>query len=136
MRCEVCGVVQAFLLRDDDFGDLCYFCDVSSHDGYITVTPRDSYHRTVYISELGLQIRSDAGTIARVEVQRDEAGSSVTSVVVVFDPVGDQPLSRFRLRLLTRSGSRVFSAKGLEKARGGYDVTPSEGGTTQVELAW
>ena len=51
------------------FGDLCYFCDLDTKaSGVLVVTPRDSYRRTVYVGQLGLQVRSDAGTLARVEV--------------------------------------------------------------------
>ena len=57
---------QSFLVHDTLFGDLCYFCDVeTAPNGDRSVTPRDSYRRTVYIAEIGLQIRSDAGTLAR-----------------------------------------------------------------------
>jgi len=128
---------QSFLVNHPDFGTLCYFCDVNqTAAGSLLLTPRDSYHKTVYMAELGLQIRSDAGTIAQVQVQMSASDPhQVSGVVVVFDEVGAQPLSKFRLRLLTRSGGHVFVAKGLNKERAGYEVTPIVG-VTPVEVAW
>lgn len=128
---------QSFVVTSPDLGDLCYFCDLNSTaGGGLLVIPRDSYRRTVYIAALGLQIRSDAGTIGNVEIQRDSASAAVTGVVVMFDPVGGQPLSKFRVRLLTRSGSHAFSAKGLQKTRNGYDIIPRPDGATPVVIVW
>ena len=63
---------------------------------------------------------------------RDISGSTIAGVVVVFDGIGDQPLSRFRLKLITRAGEKVFTAKGLTKTRGAYDV-PTASGSVTVE---
>jgi hypothetical protein len=91
---------QSFLVKHPVFGDLCYFCDVKSDagTGVVTVTPRDSYRRTVYIAELGLQVRSDAGTIAHVEVKY----GAKPSVTVHFAPVAEQPLSEVSRHALCR----------------------------------
>lgn len=77
---------QSFLVKHPVFGDLCYFCDIleqqqqqqpgegaqvgmGANAGAVTIVPRDSYRRTVYIASLGLQVRSDAGTLAKVSVE-------------------------------------------------------------------
>ena len=109
---------MAFLVQHPVFGPLCYFCDlttsssVAAEDGndngsgsdnmVLTVTPRDSYRRTVFVAALGLQIRSDAGTLAKLTV--DLAAKTVT---VFYDEVGTQPLSEFRFRVLCRSGEKL-----------------------------
>jgi hypothetical protein len=98
----------------------------------VTIAPRDSYHRTVYIGELGLQIRSEAGTIASVQIIVDGTGT-ITNVSVVFDAVGEQPLSKYRLKLIARSGEKVFAADGLTKVRGAYDVPT---GSPTVTITW
>ena len=99
----------------------------------VTVTPRDSYRRTLYLAELGLQIRSDAGTIAKVEFDT-KSGAKAT---VFFNQVGTQPLSRFRLRLVCRSrvkghcstGQHSYTPhdKGLIKSQGAYTIKPEVG---------
>lgn len=125
-------------MNHPDFGRLCYFCDVNQTDANsLALTPRDSYHKTVYVAELGLQIRSDVGTIAQVQVQLCTSNPQlVVGIVVVFDQVGAQPLSKFRLRLLTRSGGHAFVVKGLNKERAAYEITPIVGGVTPVEVTW
>ena len=76
----------------------------------------------------GLQVRSDAGTLAKVEV--DVAKQTVT---VYFDEVGAQPLSEFRFRVLCRSeklctaGADTYKPAGLAKTRGGFVVKPTVG---------
>lgn len=147
-------ITSSFFVVHPDFGPLCYYCDLASTESEpassppsasstFTVAPRDSYRKKVYVAPLGLQIISDAGTIESVVLTT--AAMSVTGVTIVFSAVGKQPLSRFRLRLLTRSGSKTFAAKGLEVTRGGYDVTPASvssnaqgvgGSTTSVVVEW
>jgi hypothetical protein len=125
---------QSFLIKHPVFGELCYFCDVAKDaSGVVTVTPRDSYRRTLYLAELGLQIRSDAGTIAKVEFDT-KSGAKAT---VFFNQVGTQPLSRFRLRLVCRSrvkghcstGQHSYTPhdKGLIKSQGAYTIKPEVG---------
>ena len=115
---------QSFLVKHPAFGDLCYFCDLEKGAaGNLSVTPRDSYRRTVFIAALGLQVRSDAGTIARVEVEE-------ARVTVHFDAVGTQPLSQFRFRVLCRSpklcarGEATYKPTGLTMTRGGFVLKP------------
>jgi len=102
----------------------------------LSLVPRDSYRRRVFVAPLGLQICSDAGTIARVDAVLDEARENVIGLRVIFSAVGVQPLSRFRLRLTTRSGSLAFRPVGsYVQSRGAYDVPPSSG-ETEVQVAW
>ena len=135
---------QSFLVKHPDFSWLCYFCNTRIANRTITLIPKDSYRRTVFIASIGLQIRSEVGSIAEVQVtlsaadHNDEsAGNSgdgdVIGCIVVYDPVGDQPLSGYRLKLLTRSGTNQFAAKDLIKARGAYDVPVS---TPHVTVVW
>jgi hypothetical protein len=112
---------QSFLVKHPIFGDLCYFCDVEKDatSGLLTITPRDSYRRTVYLAELGLQVRSDAGTIAKVEVDTHlpvtpQSGPPQVKVTVYYSEVGTQPLSQFRLRLLCRSSVKGHCTAGQD----------------------
>ena len=143
-------ITSSFYVVHPDFGPLCYYCDIATAgspkatpaavgaaaggSSSVTVVPRDSYRKKVHVGPLGLHIVSDAGTIHSVVITT--TGSTPSSVTVVFSAVGTQPLSRFRLRLLTRSGSKDFTAKGLTMSRGGYDVKASSSGTTSVVVEW
>merc|ERR1740117_1070098 len=128
---------QSFLVTHPVFGQLCYFCDlIPGAAGVVTIAPRDTYRRPIFIAELGLQLRSDAGTIAEAEV--DVAEKTVT---LHFDAVGAQPLSEFRFRALCRSpalcaaGVDTYAPVGLVKTRGGYAVKPAASGYTTVVIA-
>jgi len=125
---------QSFLVRDPDLGWLCYFCDLAQQPDRLVVTPRDTYRKRLYVASIGLQIVSDAGTIEKVEVTL--VGKEIAAVNVVYDPRGGQPLSRFRLRLISRAGGRVFAAKGLCLTRGGYDIPADSGAPVPVALVW
>ena len=140
-------ITASFVVHDAaDKGWLCYFCDFGTAPAApapdasrLTVEPRDSYRRKVYVAPLGLQIVSDAGTIARVDLELAPTTGAVTAVTVTFDPKGDQPLSRFRLRLLSRRAKDpipAFAAKGLALTRGGYDVPVDAQGQTTVTVTW
>ena len=103
----------------------------------LTLTPRDSYRRRVYVAPLGLLITSDAGVLQRVVCHADASGN-VTAVQVVYAPVAEQPLRRFRLRLATRSGDRVFGLVGdHSRSRGSWAIAPAPAaGPTAVQLTW
>jgi len=135
---------QSFLVKHEVFGYLCYFCDLlkpttttAASDG-VALVPRDSYRRTVYIAELGLQLRSDAGTLAKISIVG--SGPS-TTVTVYFDPIGNQPLSAFRLRVLCRATALCVHGEAnsytpksgqahVTASRGGYLVQPTSESTT------
>ena len=147
---------QSFIVDDADKGWLCYFCDAAvstSATGTVVVVPRDSYRRKVYVASLGLQVVSDAGTLASVELSfkegkaEEEGGSggggggrTVTGVTIRYSPKGSQPLTRFRLRLLSRRAKDPvagFTAKGLTLTRGGYDVpVDAATGAATVVVSW
>ena len=130
---------QAFLIHHDDFGWQCFFCDLLAASGTgvrtgsgatLTLMPRDSYRRRVFLAPLGLQIVSEAGTLAHVDCLLDGAsnGTSIVGVRVAFSPVGAQPLSSFRLRLLTKAGRLRFRvAGGFPLERGAYVIAPPAG---------
>ena len=127
---------QSFLVEDPDKGALCFFCDFTATGSSAVLVPRDTYRRRVFLGTLGLQISSEAGLIARVELGMGAKGA-INSVKVVFAAVGRQPLTTLRLRLATRSGARVFKAVGVgELVRGAYSVKPAAvGGETIVSIA-
>ena len=139
-------ITQGFVVRHPDFGWLCYFCDLatatattaSSAVTTVTITPRDTYRKKVYIAALGLQIISDAGTLHSVTTQLSSDGKTISSVTVAFNPKGKQPLTRFRLRLLTRAKGAGFKgyapASGLKMTRGGWDIAPVSGSITSVVI--
>ena len=127
-------ITQSFVVAHPDLGWLCYFCNLnSSSASEMVVAPRDTYRRKIYVGPLGLQIISDAGVFESARLAT--AGGKIAGVVVTFGPVADQPLSHFRLRLLTRSGSKVFTAKGLSMTRGGYVIAPTNTNTA-VTIEW
>lgn len=130
-------ITASFLVDHPDLGIQCYFCDVRAKEAAITLTPRDSYRRRVFISQLGLDLISDAGIIAQVDCLLNPAGGgAIVGVRVSFAPIGDQPLRRFRLRLITRAGGRAFSLKGFPLERGAFVVAPEKEGTTSVNVSW
>ena len=124
-------ITQSFLVFDPIVARwCCYFCNLRSDADHsaqtagasgtvaaMSVTPRDSYRRKVFIAALGLQIVSDAGTVARVELAATPEGAvNGNKLSVIFNPVGKQPLSRFRLRLIsTTTGTTRFVAPVRER---------------------
>jgi hypothetical protein len=154
-------ITQSFVVDDKDKGWLCFFCDVSGGSGgsdgsdrsggsstprpqaaaavsSLTIEPRDSYRRKVFVAPLGLQVVSDAGTLARVTLALAADGHTVAGVTVTYSAKGTQPLSRFRLRLLSRRTKEPlkFAAKGLALTRGGYDVPVDAQGHATVVVSW
>ena len=131
---------QSFLVPHKDFGWLCYFCDVEHGQTYLRVFPRDSYHRTVYLASLGLQIQSEVGTIFAVEMRR--SAQVAAQVTVTFDIIGSQPLTKFRLRLACRDtttgacarGLHTYVVDGVKKTRGAYEIVPAANGNTNVTI--
>jgi hypothetical protein len=133
-------------------GWLCYLCDTttttSESASTIVLEPRDSYRRRVFIAPLGLQVVSDGGTIAQVHVTISNDAStsavSISAVTVVFDDVGAQPLTQFRLRFNDRwanptSGAtaRDFHVEGTPLTKGAYVITPqSTTNLTAVVVEW
>ena len=126
-------------------------------DWTFSLVPRDSYRRRVYIAPLGLHLVSDAGTIANITMAANikppaactsapaliGTGAptvSVSSLLVTYDAVGSQPLTKFRLRLVDRTckgNSRRFSVKDASLSRGSYLITPaSTSGAATVQIVW
>jgi len=124
----------AFLVNDSGKGWLCYFCDLATQaDGdavSVSVAPRDSYHRRVFLAPLRLQLVSDAGTLARVDATFNAAGE-LQALSATFDPVGEQPLTRFLLRF---KGEGDFKVSGATFERGAYVITPAPSGETDVHI--
>ena len=92
---------------------------------------------------LGLLLQSDAGVLQSVVCHTAPGASGpIRSVQAVYAPIGDQPLSRFRLRLAARAKKapqqRVFSVAGKHsKTRGAWDIAPAPGGgPTKVDVVW
>ena len=77
----------SFLVRHDDLGWLCYFCDVAVSPDALQLTPRDSYRRRVFVAPLGLLASSDAGVLERVVCQLDASGAVAQLVENGADPL-------------------------------------------------
>ena len=126
----------SFLVHHDDLGWLCYFCDVDvASAGGLTVTPRDSYRRRVFLASFGVLITSDAGVLQRVIWDPKYPAR----VQVVYAPVGAQPLTRFRLRLrgCGESSAYKFKVAGHTESRGAWDVAAAPaGGETTVDFSF
>ena len=134
---------MSFLVQHEDFGWLCYWCDLEKTTTAAMTTkqlllyPRDTYRRTVHIAPLGLQIVADVGVISSVELTlsaADNGSAEIQAVKVIFAAVGQQALTKYRLRLNTRSGDHKFVASGVGAVvRGAYDVPIA---TPSVEVKW
>ena len=127
----------SFLVHHADFGWLCYFCDVAHSADRLALSPRDSYHRRVFIAPLGLMIQSDGGTLQEVVCTLGASGA-IVGIQVVYAPIGVQPLSNFRLRLAAPSGGHVFGLAGhFVKSRGSWQISPaSASGPTALNVTW
>merc|ERR1711957_286655 len=94
----------SFLVNDADKGWLCYFCDLNMRTVdqavSLAIAPRDSSHRRIFLGPLGLQVISDAGTLAQANATFH--GDNLETLAVTFDPIGQQPLTSFRLRFKGR----------------------------------
>lgn len=141
----------------------CYLCNHAVHpaNGAVSVFPRDSFRRRVYISPLGLELLLEAGRFA--ELVFDQLGRTIT---VVFEQLGTATTAAttdaaqgtrvgvggtpaisptaFRLKLSqpalpgrrTDRPYRVVTADGARPVptdRGCYSVPPS---TARVIVAW
>ena len=148
----------SYLVRHPDLGWQCFFCDLgisqlsewqetarnssSASSRTMHLLPRDSLRRRVYLAPLGLLISSDAGEIAWVRcVRSPRDDSELTGVIVGYARRGAQPLSRFRLRLEARSGSRVFSVAvrggaSIGVVRGAHEIEPRQDGSAEVSIVW
>mmetsp|Transcript_50068 Transcript_50068/g.82998 ORF Transcript_50068/g.82998 Transcript_50068/m.82998 type:complete len:352 (+) Transcript_50068:43-1098(+) len=120
----------SFLVRDEDLGYQCFFCDLDvefsrTRNGTITLTPRDSYLRRVYIAPLGLLIISDAGIIASVISHIQPVSGRIFSLQVTYAPIGELPLTVFRLRLVVRAGNCKFVVAGFPVVRSAYEIPVS-----------
>lgn len=124
----------AFLVHDADLGFQCYFCDFLVHtgdgvggSGSVTLTPRDSYRRAVYLAPLGCLLVSEAGVIANVVSHLKDPSAQghahMTSFRVEYAPVKNQPLTSYRLRLDVRAGRCSFAVAGsIPVVRGAFEV--------------
>jgi hypothetical protein len=134
-------------------GWLCYLCDStttttpSESTTSIVLKPRDSYRRRVFIAPLGLQLVSEGGTFAEVHVtvstSDDASPPTISALTVIFDAVGTQPLTQFRLRLNDRwansiSGAekRDFHVPGISRTNNVYVIPASATNMTMATVEW
>ena len=91
------------------------------------------------------QIARAARTIKAREVVRGLAAEKVRYDAIAEDdyersrPKGEQPLTRFRLRLLSRRAKdpiTTFAAQGLALTRNGYDVPIDAHNQATVTVIW
>ena len=127
----------SFIVNDTGKGWLCYFCDLTSESRVdeitLTIAPKDSYHRRVFLGPLLLQLVSDAGTLAKVRATFKTG--LLINLTASFAPVGDQPLTEFRLRF-KGDGSPGFRVENAKFSRGSYQITPEQVGETDVVISW
>jgi len=68
----------AYLVNTKEFGWQAFGGDVSQKGGWVTVTPKDSFRKRVYISPLGLYLTLDAGTFESVAYDPKSKALKVT----------------------------------------------------------
>ena len=130
----------AFLIDDPELGHVCFLCDIDpglTGAGVTVVKPRDAWRKKLFVSQLGLEIISEAGKIESIAV-------SSAKITVTFADVATQPLvTVLRLRVeqpAVISGKRpalvVAPALALAMKRGAWEVAAAAAGnTTTVELS-
>ena len=59
----------------------------------VVITPKDSYHRRIYLQPLGLYLHAEAGMIAQLDLDMRQQRMNVS-----FGAVGEQMTRRVRLR--------------------------------------
>jgi hypothetical protein len=70
----------------------------------VTVWPKDSFHRRIYIQPLGLYLVAEAGALQRVDIN-----FAARTVNVSFEALHEVPTSAVRLRVEQPARSRLLS---------------------------
>lgn len=148
----------SFLVEDPILGLVCFLCDIVVSNGNGSgdesssamthvVTLRDAWRKKLFISSLGVEVVSEAGTIASITV-------GAATVVVTFDAATAQSelVSTLRLRAdqpAAAAGNRpwmdvtltsgnpqqtVASSHPNPVVRGAWEIPQAKSGVTEVTL--
>lgn len=127
----------SYLVQHPEFGWVAFGgnLDISSTD-IISVTPRDSLRRRIYIAPNGLFVTFEAGQIQSYTWSVDQETLKVVVAAAVNTPASQRVVMSFeQTSTLLATGAVVLDTSGLqETGNGGYLVEIPAGGT--VSLQW
>jgi hypothetical protein len=143
----------AYYVIDKDMGELCYLCDVidtpppvstptststNTTASAVTIVPRDTMRRRVFIEPLALYLVAEAGVFE--SIQLDMAAMKLTvNFNATEGPGSSAPWSKLRLKLDKTSATRPgnnFQVEGASLVRGAYEVAPAAGKSTSAFVTW
>ena len=124
-----------YIVDHPAFGTIAFGGNVQadSGDGAVTVQPRDSVRRRVYLAPLGLWVTFDAGVIQ--DISWDAAAKSVTINIGKGANEKSDVIMKFEQSAqVDGAGTVTVSTPNLTPSRGGYVVSVPETGTASVAL--
>ncbi|KAI3024057.1 Peptidase M50B-like family protein [Aspergillus niger] len=136
---QVLGAVTV-LLKHPEFGWVSFGGNVvsSSSNDTVTVQPRDTARRRVYLADLGLDVSIDAGAISEVRVLYGESRMEI-DLVDRADGSDGVPATRAAVgySVTTVAGAKAvqLQTNGLTKGRYGWEVK-FESGKGKVVFDW
>ena len=121
-----------YVVEHPIFGNVAFGGDVQSQEqNAVSVQPRDSVRRRVYLAPLGLWITIDAGVINEVQYN---AAAKTASVIIgaKSNEKLDIVIKYEQTAQIEGVGAIQLQTTDLRGARGGYVVSVPEGGTSTV----
>jgi hypothetical protein len=120
-----------YVIDHPDFGWVAFGGNVTVHDDRMTVEPRDSFRRRVYIAPRGLWLTLDAGAFERVEL--DAATHAVRVALSPADPFTPEALLRVEQPAAIAGVGRYRPAQPFPDDRAAYRI-PLGDNPTWIEL--
>ena len=127
--------IGTYIVNHPDFGWVAFGgnlrADLGATGGWVTVEPRDSIRRRVYIAPLGLYVTLDCGTFERVALN-----PATGAVRVTLSPASSlTPRALLRIdQPATVAGVGTYAIAGAYAAERGGWVIPLTAANTTVEL--
>jgi hypothetical protein len=120
-----------YVIDHPDFGWVAFGGNLAVHDDRVTVEPRDSFRRRVYVAPRGLWITLDAGAFERVEL--DPATHAVRVALSPADPFTPEALLRIEQPAAIAGVGRYRPAQLFPDDRAAYRI-PLGDSPTWIEL--
>jgi hypothetical protein len=137
----------SYLVQHPTQGFQCFLCDATTKaptktnavGSVVTVHPRDSFHRRVYIAPLGLDIVSEAGSFESVTIDFAERKLTVLFNTTAAENKPLPPRARVRLEApapttATRTAHDFTSTAPL--IRGAHETELVDGGHAEMDVTW
>lgn len=109
-----------YVIDHPEFGWVAFGGNVAVHDDRVTVEPRDSFRRRVYIAPRGLWLTLDAGAFERIEV--DPETHSVRVGLSPADPSTPEALLRVEQPAAIAGVGRYRPAQDFAEDRAAYRI--------------